>query len=200
MKKLLSTVCIALGLAGTLPPTPAQAQANPQMGQIVWMGFNFCPRGWAQADGRLLPIASNTAMFSLYGTTYGGDGRTTFALPNLNGRVAIGEGRGPGLPTYLQGSVGGAEVNTMTVNTMPSHGHTGELVGTSSGAAATSIAGSLMAGGAFYSGALASGDANMNPATVSVQSSGGSQAFTNMQPYLAQIPCVAMQGTYPSRP
>ena len=96
---------------------------EPFLGQIAMFGFNFAPRDWVQCDGQLLPIASNEALFSLLGTIYGGDGRTTFGLPDLRGRAPIGEGRGPGLTTRNLGSSGGRETNQLTVSQMPSHNH-----------------------------------------------------------------------------
>ena len=88
----------------------AFAAVEPFLGEIMPVGFNFCPRGWSKADGQLLPIASNSALFSLYGTMYGGDGRTTFALPDLRGRAPIHAGNGPGLPPITQGEKGGSPI------------------------------------------------------------------------------------------
>ena len=96
---------------------------DPFIGEIVMFGGNFAPRGWAFCDGQLLAIASNTALFSVLGTTYGGDGRTTFALPDLRGRVPIHPGHGPGLSAYALGQKGGTETVTLTQNQMPSHSH-----------------------------------------------------------------------------
>jgi microcystin-dependent protein len=96
---------IALGLGAT--PTPAKAQADPILGQIMFFGGNFCPRNWASAEGQLLPISQNTALFSLFGTMYGGDGRTTFGLPDLRGRAIIGTGEGKGLSPVRSGDFRG---------------------------------------------------------------------------------------------
>jgi microcystin-dependent protein len=103
--------------------SPAAAQAEPFIGQLMVTAANFCPRGWAQADGQILAISQNTALFSLLGTTYGGNGQTTFALPDLRGRAPIHQGTGPGLSNYLEGQVGGRESFTLTINQMPPHNH-----------------------------------------------------------------------------
>ena len=97
---------------------------DPFLGEIIMFGGNFAPRGWAFCDGQLLPINANSALFSILGTTYGGDGRTTFQLPDLQGRVAIGEGRGPGLTDRRLGQKGGERKVTLTPQNMPSHHHT----------------------------------------------------------------------------
>src|SRR5439155_18983562 len=97
--------------------------SEPFLGEIRLFGFNFAPRGWAFCQGQLLPIAQNTALFSLLGTTYGGNGQTTFALPDLRGRVAVGFGQGPGLSNIDLGQVSGAETATLTQAQMPAHGH-----------------------------------------------------------------------------
>ena len=98
--------------------------SEPFIGQITLVGFNFAPRGWAFCEGQLLSISQNTALFSLLGTTYGGDGRTTFGLPDLRGRVPIGPGTGPGLPSYSWGQKGGADREALAINQMPGHSHT----------------------------------------------------------------------------
>ena len=105
-------------------PGSGNLGTGPYIGGVGLFGGNFAPRGWAAADGQLLPISSNAALFSILGTTYGGDGRTTFALPDLRGRVPIQQGTGPGLPTYRLGARGGAERETLTQAQMPAHAHT----------------------------------------------------------------------------
>ncbi|MCG6904003.1 MAG: tail fiber protein [Rhodobacter sp.] len=199
MKNLVTTLCLGLGLAAVSAPAPVHAQSTPQIGQIVWMGFNFCPRGWMQANGALLAVSSNTALFSLYGTTFGGDGRTTFALPDLSGRVPVGQGAGPGLTPITMGQKAGVENNTMTETTLPNHSHTGELKASSAGPGASTLNGNMLATGAFYSGGLASADATLKAGALTTANTGGNVPFNNMQPSLAQLPCVAVQGTYPSR-
>ena len=103
---------------------PSRSSDNPFIAEIIMFGGNFAPRGWAYCDGQLLPISSNSALFSILGTTFGGDGRTTFALPDMRGRTAIHAGRGNGLSSYRIGERGGLETNIMTVNQMPAHSHT----------------------------------------------------------------------------
>jgi microcystin-dependent protein len=97
--------------------------AEPFLGQILLVPYNFAPKGWAFCQGQLLPIAQYTALFSLIGNTYGGDGETNFALPDLRGRVALSSGQGPGQSNYNLGQTGGAETTTLTINQMPSHSH-----------------------------------------------------------------------------
>ena len=117
-----SLIVIALLFLGVLA-APAQAQNDPFVGQVEIVAFNFAPKGWATCDGQLLSIAQNTALFSLLGTQYGGDGRTTFALPDLRGRMAIGFGQGPGLQNYEIGQAGGEEQVTLTLSEIPAHTH-----------------------------------------------------------------------------
>jgi microcystin-dependent protein len=104
-------------------PSLAFAQQEPLLGEIKWVPYNFAPRGWADCNGQLLSIAQNTALFSLLGTTFGGDGRTTFALPDMRGRVSVHAGQGPGLSNRDLGEVGGEETHTLTVAEIPSHDH-----------------------------------------------------------------------------
>ena len=125
----LATSCAAIALATTMPVAPAHAGANPFIEEEMPVGFTFCPRGWANADGQLLPISNYNALFALYGTTYGGDGRTTFALPDLRGRVPIHTGTGPGLTPRPLGQRSGQETVTLTLSELPSHSHTAVLLG-----------------------------------------------------------------------
>ena len=123
--KLIKLSCI-LGLTFTAITTPMKASAcssQPYIGGMCAFGGNFAIRSWAKAEGQLLAISSNTALFSILGTTYGGDGRTTFGLPDLRGRSPIGQGRGPGLSDYRLGQKGGAETHTLNVAQMPTHNH-----------------------------------------------------------------------------
>ena len=106
---IASALCVSFYSMST---PKAHAGPDPFIGEIIMTGYNFCPRGWAAADGQLLPIAQNTALFSLYGTTYGGDGRTTFGLPDLRGRTALHAGAGPGLSPIRLGQKGGVEETT----------------------------------------------------------------------------------------
>jgi microcystin-dependent protein len=109
---------------GKHPMVLGEYMASPFLGQLMTVPYNFPPRGWATCSGQILSIAQNTALFSLLGTTYGGNGQVTFALPDLRGRVALGWGQGPGLASYVLGEVGGTESTTLTVNNNPAHNHT----------------------------------------------------------------------------
>ena len=187
--------------------------SEPFIGQIQTYGFNFAPRGWALCDGQLLPISTNTALFSLLGTTYGGDGRTTFALPDLRGRFPMHMGHGPGLSTRKIGSKGGAETETLNINHMPSHNH---------GATTSSLTAQLHAGGSDADQQSPSGHAlgtttsesiyvNDTPGetmaagsvtvsgNVTIQNNGGSQPFSIMNPFLTINFCIALVGLFPSR-
>lgn len=169
--------------------------SEPFLGEIRNFGFNFAPRGWAQCQGQLMSISQNTALFSLLGTMYGGNGQTTFGLPDLRGRTAISVGQGPGLSSYDQGQVGGEEQVTLTAPQVAPHSHG---VTASSQAASKSPADSLpayTASAASYGGAT---DLAMNPAMI--QPNTGGQPHDNMQPYLVTNWCIATEGIYPSRP
>lgn len=197
MKKLLATTILALGLGGALPATQASAQ-EPFMAQMTYFAGNFAPRGWAFCDGQLLAISRYSALFSLLGTTYGGDGRTTFALPDLRGRTAIHRGQGPGLSRYTLGEKVGTETTTMTVPTMPSHMHTGQVKGTTSAANSPDVAGNALAAAGSYAG-RATLDATMAANSVQTNNTGGSLPINNMQPSLALNCIIALEGVYPSR-
>ena len=123
MKRTRNFRKVAFALAVTASPVaftaPAQAQVEPYIGQMIQVGFNFCPRGFAAANGQLIAIAQNTALFSLLGTNFGGNGQTTFALPDMRGRMAINYGQGPGLSPYVIGEQSGAETVSYTHLTLP---------------------------------------------------------------------------------
>jgi len=173
----------------------ANAQ-EPYLGDIKLTAINFEQRGWAECNGQLLSIASNTALFSLLGTTYGGDGETTFALPDLRGRVPVHNGQGPGLTNRRQGQVGGTESNTLTVAQMPTHTHTINAV--SEDGNQSSPIGNMPAGTKLldqeYSNATAAGTMNSEM----VNSEGGNQSVNNMQPYAVVKYVIALQGLFPS--
>ncbi|OYP36007.1 phage tail protein [Rhodopirellula sp. MGV] len=178
--------------------------SEPFLGEIRSFGFNFAPRGWAHCDGQLLPISQNTALFSLLGTIYGGDGRTTFALPDLRGRVGIHMGNGPGLPSYSIGNRGGAVEVTLNNAQIPSHSHTADVRCQSAVAAGhqNTPVGATWATDAGSSGATYSTVApneSMLEGTVQISSTGGSQGHQNMQPYLTTNWCIALVGLFPSR-
>lgn len=167
--------------------------SEPFIGEIRLVPYNFEPRGWAFCNGQLLPISQNTALFSLLGTNYGGDGRTTFALPDLRGRVAVSQGTGPGLSNVVLGEVGGAEQVTLTQAQMPAHGHLASVCG--AGATANRPAGQVPSAGGSY--AASSDGGTFNPSFV--QNSGGSQPVGTRPPYLGLSYIIALEGIFPSR-
>jgi len=201
---------------------------EPFLGMIQMFGFNFAPRGWAFCDGQLLPIAQNTALFSLLGTTYGGDGRTTFGLPDLRGRSPMHQGNGPGLNNAQLGQRAGSNTHTLNVLEMPSHNHqatatngaikladqTGDSANAYNVGNATpnffaksvrddddTSKGDLVYKDSTNSPTFANGyvvGGLVNP-TITVGNSGGSQPFSIMQPYLVVNFSIATEGLFPSR-
>lgn len=170
--------------------------AEPLLGSIMLFAGNFAPRGWAFCDGQLLPISQNSALFSILGTTYGGDGRTTFALPDLRSRVPVGPRQGPGLSNRQLGSRFGAETTTLTVNNLPSHTH--GLKSSNAPGNSNSPEGNVPAvnrDGILHYGS----DANTDMSTAGITNTGGDQPVNNMQPGLAINYCIALQGVFPSR-
>jgi len=176
--------------------------SSPFIGEIKMFGGTFAPRGYAFCDGQLLPIAQNSALFSLLGTTYGGDGRTTFALPDLRGRVAIHQGNGPGLSNYRLGQKAGAESVTLTTAQLPPHSHAATAhavapAGNSNDAAGNFWADDAGGASATYHGGPA--NATMNAGAVSIANAGGGSPHTNVQPYLVINYIIALVGLFPSR-
>lgn len=169
---------------------------DPFIGEIRLLGCNFAPRGWALCVGQLLSIQQNSALFSLLGTTYGGDGITTFGLPNLQGNTPIGFGQGPGLSNYALGQAGGVTSVTLLQTEMPSHTHTVSAVaavGNSNTPGAGRLAQSSIRSDLYEA------TANTTMAATAVASAGGSQAHENMPPYLALNFCIALEGIFPTR-
>jgi microcystin-dependent protein len=170
--------------------------ADPFVAEIRIFPFNFAPRGWAWCDGQLLPLSQNTALFSLLGTTYGGDGKSNFALPDLQGRTQMHPGQGPGLSLHDLGETGGSETVSLLESEIPAHSH----VLTASGRAAVEndalglyVAQSTV--NAFFSGSPAltpMSDQALPPA-------GGDQPHNNLMPYLTFYFCIALQGVFPPR-
>jgi microcystin-dependent protein len=165
---------------------------EPFLGQIMVVGFNFAPRGWATCAGQLLPISQNTALFSLLGTTFGGDGRTTFALPDLRSRSVVGVGTGPGLDTITWGERGGSPTHTLTLAQMPAHTH--EIAINTAAGEESAPANNHIASNA---GAFAEDPAGGNLANPA--SKGSSQSFNIRNPYLGMYINIALQGIFPSR-
>jgi microcystin-dependent protein len=180
--------------------------SNQFLAEIRPFGFNFAPQGWAICAGQILPISQNTALFSLLGTQYGGNGTSTFALPNLQGAVANAQGTGPGLSTYQIGATGGATGVTLTPQESPGHVHTlAAASATTTKAAAPSPSTFLGATGGRTGGIsiyATPADQSANPVTMlatAAVSVGGSQPHNNMAPYLAVTYCISLTGIYPPR-
>ena len=168
--------------------------SEPFLGEIRMVGFNFAPHGWAMCNGQLLPISQNTALFSLLGTTYGGDGKTSFALPDLRGRAPIHTGQGAGLTVRDLGAAPGAETITLTSAQMPPHTHT--LEANPANASTKHPAGAVLAADKTYSGP-ASPPVAMSPAAIATTGGGG--AHDNLQPSLTLNFIIALQGIFPSQ-
>lgn len=192
---------------------------NPFIGEVSTFAFNFAPEGWAICQGQLLPISQNTALFSLIGTTYGGDGRTSFGLPDLRGRSIVGTGDGPGLSHIAWGQRGGAEFHTLHQLEMPAHSHTAVATTTATAtlhaervtATSKNPKNKLFAGSAdnIYA------DRNSNPADdvvmapesitvqtntdVTIGNSGSGQSFSLRNPYLGMSVCISLIGIFPPR-
>lgn len=164
---------------------------------IMQFAFGFAPRGWALCNGQLLPIAQNQALFSLLGTTYGGNGTTNFALPDLRGRVPIGQGQGPGLPDYLIGQPVGGETATLTIANMPQHKHTINASSETGDAASPANAYFANNGTRDYEYKLSGTQVAMN--TAMMANTGNGSQVPLMQPYLVINYCIALQGIFPSR-
>jgi len=176
---------------------------DPFIGQIMGFGGNFAPRGWAFCDGSLLAISSHSALFSILGTTYGGDGRTTFALPDLRGRVMMGPGNGPGLTPRQIGHKFGAEQVTLQTSEMPNHGHSPRLHVETKVADANNpqnlMLGIAPAATPIYVAPDAAQNRVMAAEAVVEQNVGGSQPHDNIMPSTVIYSIIALVGTYPSR-
>jgi microcystin-dependent protein len=173
--------------------------ADPFVAEIRIFPFNFAPRGWAWCDGQLMPLSQNTALFSLLGTTYGGNGQSNFALPDLQGRVPMHPGQGPGLSLHDLGETGGSETVTLLESEIPSHTHTlradaADPADVQAPSAAVVLARS--SGGNAYQSSAA-GLVSMAPEMLA--SAGGDQPHNNLQPYLTFHFNIALQGVYPPR-
>lgn len=173
--------------------------AQPFLGQVMPVPYNFAPNGWAFCNGQLLSISQNTALFSLLGTTYGGDGVSTFALPNLQGRVPLHFGQGAGLSGYVMGQTVGVENVTLQATQIPSHTHSYTPQANGRPGTVTGPAGALWAGSATGDSLYATGASNASMAAQTLGNTGGSQSHENRQPTLALNFVIALQGVYPSR-
>ncbi|MFG6442749.1 phage tail protein [Roseateles sp. LKC17W] len=191
---------IPLSAALLAPAAHATCSTEPILGSICMFAGNFCPRSYAEAAGQTLAISQNTALFSILGTTYGGNGQTTFALPDLRGRSAIGDGQGPGLSQVGLGERAGTETVTLNVSQMPVHSHAAVARGTTGAGTTDSPASAVpakLARSNIYSSGAA--DTNMGTSAITVTSAGGSQPVPMRNPYLGLKMCIALEGIFPSR-
>ena len=199
---------------------------DPILGTVIMFGFTFAPRGWMFCQGQLLPINQNQALFSLLGTTYGGNGQTTFALPDMRGRVPVGMGNGPGLSPYVQGEMVGSESITINMTQMPAHTHVATATSTSTSTSTSTLYGEnipgtgpypankLLAGStagtpytvptpaenkAMAAEAIVTATTTATTTTVVVAPAGSSQPVPNIQPSLCLNYCIATEGIFPSR-
>lgn len=173
--------------------------SDQYLGELRLVGFNFAPKGWAQAAGQLLPISQSTALFSLLGVMYGGDGKSNFALPNLQGNVAVGAGQGPGLSLYDQGQTGGSQNVTLLSNETPPHGHTFNADGRD---ATTQAPGNNALAKTTTNSVLVYAAPGGNQVQFSpnfLAPFGGSQPHKNMMPYLTLNWVIAITGIFPAR-
>ena len=218
--KVIIVVALVLSLVAPMAMVTPASASDPFIAEIIMFGGNFAPRGWAFCEGQLLAISSNTALCSLLGTTYGGDGRTTLALPDLRGRVAVHPGTGPGLSTIRLGERGGSNNATLTIANMPSHNHIATtsttvdveatLKGTNDRGNQVSPANNTLANDRRekqYRNSAPNVDMNADSiaatatatSSTTIANTGGSQAFNIMQPYLGINYIIALVGVFPSR-
>lgn len=199
-----SALSLSLGImltSSALLSNPAQAcSTEPLLGSLCVFAGNFAPRGWALANGQIMSISQNTALFSILGTTYGGDGKTTFALPDTRGRAVIGAGSGPGLSIYQLGQMGGVETVTLTQAELPAISptavvHAQSAAGNSDSPANNAWA-TLSRQNAYSSSAP---NVTMSPGTITINPIGGGQAHENRPPFIAMNWIIATQGVFPSR-
>ncbi|MFC7358275.1 phage tail protein [Jejudonia soesokkakensis] len=170
--------------------------SDPFIGEIMPVGFNFAPRSWTTCEGQLLPIAQNTALFSLLGTIYGGDGRTTMGLPDLRGRSIISSGNGPGLSTFRIGQKGGSETHTNTVTEMTSHSHASAVqISTATGDEDTGNGKYIASHANAFNESSSTGSVN----GIALNNTGGAQPYNIRNPYVGIVYCICLQGIYPSR-
>ena len=192
MKKTLLLIVLLSGLFG---PLKSFAQLEPYLGQIIAVGFNFAPDGWAKCEGQLLPISQNTALFSLLGTTYGGDGETTFGLPDLRNRVMVGQGQGPGMADIDLGQRDGEATTTLTTGNLPPHSHS---ISYNSSPNTSDPTNSIPANTSENDREYITAPLDTTMSTTGV--TGSNQPVNNMQPYLGMYYIIALEGIYPAHP
>lgn len=169
---------------------------DPFVAEIRIFPFNFAPKGWAWCDGQILPLSQNTALFSLLGTTYGGDGKSNFALPDLQGRAPMHPGQGPGLSLHDLGETGGSETVSLLESEIPAHSHA--MVASSQQGLENSVQGQLIASGDGIN-SFGAPSPIVQMSGNALAPAGGDQPHNNMQPYLTFYFCIALQGVYPPR-
>ncbi len=197
MKKIKMTIKITIVVMLLSLTTKIQAQEQ-FLGEIRIFPYNFAPRGWLPCNGQLLSIASNTALFSLIGTTYGGNGATTFALPDLRGRMPLGNGSGPGVSNKTLGEIGGTETVTILTTQMPAHTHT---VNAQTAAGNTNVpTGNILGNAGGFDNDFSNTAPNTTMNANMVSTTGGNQPVSIMQPYLVIGYYIAIEGIFPSRP
>jgi microcystin-dependent protein len=194
MKKVKTLLLSSIFAISTFATTNAALANEPYLGEMAYFAGNFAPRGWAFCEGQLLPISQNQALFSILGTMYGGDGRTTFALPDMRGRALVHAGSGPGLSTRQQGQKFGSENVTMTVAQMPSHSHSAHS--TSDTTVDDTANGKALAAVKMYKSRTIPSK-SLNSETIG--NTGGNQPINTVQPTLAINCIIAIQGIFPSR-
>lgn len=177
---------------------------DPYIADVSIFAGNFAPRGWAFCDGQLLPISQYSALFSLIGTIYGGDGRTTFALPDMRGRMAMGHGNGPGLSNRSFGQRGGQESTTLSIANMPNHNHTATLHAEAKAGTSGNPTGQLLSivntgETEIYAASDPAANIAMASDAVTVNSAGSGLSFSNEPPFLVMAYIIALQGVFPSR-
>lgn len=200
--KIHSLLATAIAAPMLLTAAPAAAQADGIMGEIMMVGSGYCPASSAEMAGAILQVQAYGQLFTLIGATYGGDGNTTFALPDLRGRSPIGVGQSTGTSNYALGQAGGTETTSMNAGNLPAHIHTGNAVASSAGPNVDDPTGAaladMVAGQIVY--ARTQPNVDMAPDTVQVGTTGNNQPFPIVPPYLALRYCVITQGIYPSQP
>ncbi|MGB3242891.1 MAG: tail fiber protein [Sulfitobacter sp.] len=201
--KLAHSAVCALTVVASLATVPNRAQAGsePYLGDIMIVGFNFCPRGWAQAAGQILPINQNSALYSLLGTTFGGDGQVNFGLPDLRGRVTMGPGAGPGLTPRQIGEKAGTEAKTMTEATMGTHSHmvnANNLDGDKPGPSGNLLA-AAPTGGTGNETIYSTEQPNRVMNATMIENAGASAGISTQDPFLGLLHCIATTGNFPPR-
>lgn len=194
---------VAAALTAMVTPGVVHAQATePYISETIIVPYNFCPRGYVEANGQLISIASNTALFALIGTTYGGNGVTTFALPDLRGRTIVHNGQGPGLTPRTRGEAYGQVAVTLTTANLPPHSHTSAMRAYALAANTGDPGGNSIARTRSTKNFFSATDPNvdMRDGDVVVSATGGGQAVSKESPYLAMRHCIATVGVFPPRP